>query len=273
MFTSWHYCNIYESAQIGEGTSIGSYTEVGDKVKIGENCRIQAHCFIPAGIEIRDNVFVGPGTVFCNDKHPDLSKEFIPEKTLVRDWAVIGANCTILPGVVIGHKAVVGAGSVVTRDVGDGETVMGGPLRHGKMYECEFCHKTFFSTDMRGVRFCSRVCYNRVRADEDLKVKLNFVDKDYKILAKFKEYKRGCEKRGLNFDLSFDEFKTYWRSKCFYCGGEIETIGLDRVDNNRGYSNDNIVSCCWDCNRLKGDMNQKEFLDKIKSISDKLCQK
>lgn len=129
MFKSWHYCNIYPTADIGEGTTIGSYTEIGDKVKIGENCKIEAFCFIPIGIEIRDNVFVGPGTVFCNDKRPDLTQPFIPEKTLVRNWAVIGAHCTILPGITIGANSFIGAGSVVTKDVPAGETWFGNPAK------------------------------------------------------------------------------------------------------------------------------------------------
>jgi len=134
----WHHCNIYSTAIIGEDTTIGSYCEIGDHVKIGEGCKIEAFCFIPKGVEIRDHVFVGPGTVFCNDKHPDLSEEFVPEKTLVRDWAVIGANCTILPGVTIGHKAIVGAGSVVTKDIPLGETWCGNPAKKIELNKEQF---------------------------------------------------------------------------------------------------------------------------------------
>lgn len=101
---------------------------LGDKVEIGENCKIQAQVFIPDGVKIGNNVFVGPATVFTNDKRPPSGGKFWAE-TIVKDGAVIGANCTILPGITIGEKAMIGAGAVVTKNVPAGETWIGNPAK------------------------------------------------------------------------------------------------------------------------------------------------
>ena len=120
----WHFCNIMADAMIGENCTIGAYTEIGKSVKIGYGCKIQAHCFIPEGIDIGDEVFIGPGVRFTNVRYPSATKKGQREiKTLVFKGATIGANCTILPGVMIGCGAMVGAGMIVTRDVPAGETV------------------------------------------------------------------------------------------------------------------------------------------------------
>ena len=75
------------------------------------------------GITIEENVFIGPNVTFCNDKYPkSKNKEFILEKTVVKEGAIIGANATVLPGITIGNNAVIGAGSIVLRDVLDNET-------------------------------------------------------------------------------------------------------------------------------------------------------
>jgi len=100
----------------------------GDSVKIGENCKIQPFAFIPDGVTLEDNVFIGPSVVFTNDKQPPSNgKKW--ESTLVKDGAVIGANATILPGLIIGKGAKVGAGSVVTKDIPDGQVWAGNPAR------------------------------------------------------------------------------------------------------------------------------------------------
>ncbi|MCC7424386.1 MAG: N-acetyltransferase [Planctomycetaceae bacterium] len=94
---------------------------------IGERCKIQAHAFLCPGVTLEDEVFVGPGARFTNDRNPRAVGPWSLEETIVRRGASIGANATILPGVTIGEGATVGAGSVVVRDVPAGATVKGNP--------------------------------------------------------------------------------------------------------------------------------------------------
>lgn len=128
----WHreLVNIYDS-EIGEGTKVASFVEIGDS-KIGKFCKIQAHTFIPPGTLIEDHVFIGPGVMICNDKYPDLlQKEWKPMPVQIRQGAKIGAGAVLLPGVTIGEEALVGAGSVVTKDVPRKAVVKGNPARGG----------------------------------------------------------------------------------------------------------------------------------------------
>mgnify|MGYP001565117439 CR=1 FL=1 len=127
----WRFTNIYGKVEFGENVSIGCFCDIGGNhrgVKIGNNVKIQSHCFIPDGITIEDNVFIGPGVVFTNDKNPPSGKENWKE-TFVRRGAVIGANATILPGIEIGENATIGAGSVVTKSVEANQTVCGNPAK------------------------------------------------------------------------------------------------------------------------------------------------
>lgn len=127
----WFFNNIHSTAKIGENTKIGSYCEIGKNVVIGKNCSIQAFVFMPCGVKLEDNVFVGPGTVFTNDKHPPShGKSWM--KTVVKAGASIGAHCTILPGVIIGERALVGAGAVVTKDIPADEIWIGNPAAYYK---------------------------------------------------------------------------------------------------------------------------------------------
>lgn len=105
-------------------------TEIFDGAIIGDRCKIQAGALIFSGVTLEEDVFVGPGVVFTNDKYPRAYrnlKEF--EKTLVKKGASIGANATIICGITIGEYAFVGAGSVVTKDVPDKAIVIGNPAR------------------------------------------------------------------------------------------------------------------------------------------------
>ena len=84
--------------------------------------------------------------------------------------------------------------------------------------------------------------------------------------AKFSNYKAGAKRRGYAFDLTFTEFMSYWKEPCDYCGDAIETIGLDRIDNELGYSIDNVKSCCFTCNHAKDVMGEAQFLMWIEKV-------
>lgn len=115
---------IHPSAQIGEGSKIGAFCDIGRDVKIGQNCIIQCHVTISNGCYVGNNVFIGPSTSVLNDKYP-YSHCLTPSK--IMDDVIIGGGVTILPNVTIGEDAVVGAASVVTKDVPQGVVVYGNP--------------------------------------------------------------------------------------------------------------------------------------------------
>lgn len=118
--------NNHMDYKCGQGNVIHSHTWIGNNVAIGNNCKIEAFTFIPDGVTIEDDVFVGPHVCFTNDKYPP-SKGKHWRKTLVKKGASICANCTIVCGVTIGENALVGAGSVVAKDVPDGQVWYGNP--------------------------------------------------------------------------------------------------------------------------------------------------
>jgi UDP-2-acetamido-3-amino-2,3-dideoxy-glucuronate N-acetyltransferase len=131
------FSNLY-GCRIGEGTRIGPFVEIQSGVTIGARCKIQSHTFVCTGVEIGDEVFVGHGVVFINDKHPrattdagelqgSVDWECLP--TVVERRASIGSGAIVMAGVRIGSGATVGAGAVVTRDVAAGEVVAGVPAR------------------------------------------------------------------------------------------------------------------------------------------------
>ena len=135
--TVHNYVNVY-GCEIGERTTLGSYVEVQKNATIGKNCKISSHSFICEGVTIEDEVFVGHGVMFINDKKPkacndDGSKQkdgdWTLETTTVRKGASIGSNATILCGIEIGEYAIVGAGSVVTKNVPPNSVVYGNPAK------------------------------------------------------------------------------------------------------------------------------------------------
>ena len=126
----WYFVNIYDSL-IGDDVQIGSFCDIGDS-KIGKETHISSSCFIPPKTEIGKKVFIGPGTIICNDKYPNLTTPQPKMGVFINDEVVIGANVTILPGLTIGKNAVIGAGAVVTKDVPEGEIWVGNPARRLK---------------------------------------------------------------------------------------------------------------------------------------------
>jgi UDP-2-acetamido-3-amino-2,3-dideoxy-glucuronate N-acetyltransferase len=131
------FVNLY-GCEIGDECMIGPFVEIQSGVVIGRRCKIQSHSFICTGVSIADDVFIGHGVVFSNDKHPRSSKDgkliksgadWTLLETKVGAGASIGNNATILPGIEIGVGAVIGAGAVVTKSVPAGKTVLGPAMR------------------------------------------------------------------------------------------------------------------------------------------------
>jgi acetyltransferase-like isoleucine patch superfamily enzyme len=119
--------NLYD-CEIGDNCLIGPFVEIQKEVKIGKNTRIQSHSFICSKVTIGENVFIGHGVVFINDRYPPRYDSKFWEETIVEDDVVIGSNATILP-CKIGKGALIGAGSVVTKDVPPKKIVAGNPAR------------------------------------------------------------------------------------------------------------------------------------------------
>jgi len=125
----WRWTYVAATAQIGHDCSIGQCCEIGPGVVIGDRVRIQNGVSVYEGVCLEDDVFIGPNATFANVKLPKAGVKQKPVATLVGTRAMIGANATILPGIVIGKDAVIGAGAVVTRSVPPGETWGGNPAR------------------------------------------------------------------------------------------------------------------------------------------------
>jgi acetyltransferase-like isoleucine patch superfamily enzyme len=131
------FTNLY-GCWIGEGTRIGTFVEVQRGARIGARCKIQSHTFICDGVEIGDEVFVGHGVLFINDKRPrattpdgnlQAEEDWTLLRTVVEQRAAIGSGAVIMGGIRIGEGSLVGAGAVVTTDVAPGATVAGVPAR------------------------------------------------------------------------------------------------------------------------------------------------
>jgi len=127
----WHFAHIREKAKIGRNCNIGKCVYIDTGVEIGNNVKIQNFACIYRGVKIEDDVFIGPAVTFTNDLYPRAfiwsEEKIIP--TLVKKGASIGANSTIICGITIGEYAMVGAGSVVTRDVPPFGLAYGNPAR------------------------------------------------------------------------------------------------------------------------------------------------
>lgn len=126
----WHRAHVRVGAQIGSDCVIGKDVFVDHSVSIGDRCKLQNSALVYFGVVIRDDVFVGPGVVFTNDLYPrSFSSNWEVLNTLVETGASIGANSTIVCGVTIGEYSIVGAGSVVTRNVEPYTLVVGNPAK------------------------------------------------------------------------------------------------------------------------------------------------
>jgi acetyltransferase-like isoleucine patch superfamily enzyme len=131
------FINLY-GCEVGDRTKIGAFVEIQKNATVGRNCKISSHTFICEGVTIEDNVFIGHGVLFINDSYPratapdgelQTEKDWQLEMTVVKRGASIGSGATILSKVTIGENAIVGAGSVVTRDVPPNAIVAGNPAR------------------------------------------------------------------------------------------------------------------------------------------------
>jgi len=131
------FTNLY-GCEIGDETKIGTFVEVQKGSKIGRRCKISSHTFVCEGVEIEDEVFIGHGVMFTNDLFPrataaggqlQTEADWTCVKTLVKHGASIGSHATILCGITIGENALIGAGSVVTKDVPPNAVVVGNPAR------------------------------------------------------------------------------------------------------------------------------------------------
>ena len=131
------FTNLY-GCEVGDETKIGTFVEIQKGARIGKRCKISSHSFICEGVAIEDEVFIGHGVMFINDRFPRATNadgssqteaDWTCIPTTIKRGASIGSNATILCGVVVGEGATVGAGSVVTKDVPDGAVVAGNPAR------------------------------------------------------------------------------------------------------------------------------------------------
>ena len=131
------FINLY-GCEIGDETKIGAFVEIQKNASVGKRCKISSHTFVCEGVEIQDNVFIGHGVTFINDSYPratapsgqlQTEADWTVEKTVVMKGASIGSGSTILSKVTVGENAIVGAGSVVTKDVPANAIVAGNPAR------------------------------------------------------------------------------------------------------------------------------------------------
>ncbi len=134
----WQYSIILPGAVIGSGCNICAHTLIENDVTIGNDVTVKSGVYLWDGISIENNVFIGPCVTFTNDKKP-RSKQYPDEflKTLVKKGASLGANSTILPGVILGENCMVGAGAVVTKSVPNNAVVIGNPAKIVKYLRSE----------------------------------------------------------------------------------------------------------------------------------------
>lgn len=128
----WAYSHVCKNATIGTNCIIGEGVYIGPNVIIGNNCKIQNHCLIYEGVVIEDDVFIGPNVITTNDNFPRAIGEWTDrfKKTLIKKGASICANSTIVCGITLSENCMIGAGSVVTKDIKQNYLAYGNPARH-----------------------------------------------------------------------------------------------------------------------------------------------
>ncbi|MBA2645961.1 MAG: N-acetyltransferase [Pyrinomonadaceae bacterium] len=133
----YNFVNLY-GCEIGDETRVGTFVEIQKGARVGRRCKISSHTFICEGVEIEDEVFIGHGVQFINDRYPRATRpdgtpqtedDWTLQRTIVRRGASVGTGATILGGLEIGKRAVIGAGAVVTKDVPADAVVAGNPAR------------------------------------------------------------------------------------------------------------------------------------------------
>ncbi|MGI9104813.1 MAG: acyltransferase [Pyrinomonadaceae bacterium] len=133
----YSFVNLY-GCEIGDETRVGTFVEIQRGARVGARCKISSHTFICEGVEIEDEVFIGHGVQFINDRYPrattpdgtpQTEANWALERTIIRRGASVGTGATILGGIEIGARAIIGAGAVVTRDVPAGSIVAGNPAK------------------------------------------------------------------------------------------------------------------------------------------------
>jgi len=153
----WHFTHIQSGSKIGKNCVFGQNVNVGNNVTIGDYVKVQNNVSIYEGVTLEDYVFCGPSMVFTNIlnprcKYPQVGSQYYI-KTLVKEGASLGANCTIVCGITIGRNAFVGAGAVVTKDVPDFALVVGNPARIKGWYS-EAGKKLIFNEE--GIAYCEK---------------------------------------------------------------------------------------------------------------------
>ena len=182
-----HCSALVETDDVGEGTRVWAFAHVMGGAKVGKRCNICDHVFVESGaaigddvvvkngvsiwdgVKVENKVLIAPGATFTNDKHPRtkaIVPDFVPELTVVKEGASIGANATILCGITIGEYAMVGAGAVVTRDVPAYGLVVGNPAILVE-YVCK-CAKTLEFVDDRARCVCGREYLNKYDRCRDI---------------------------------------------------------------------------------------------------------
>ena len=132
----WQFCVVFPDAKIGDNCNICANVLIENEVSVGNNVTVKSGVQLWDGITVEDDVFIGPNATFTNDFFPrSKNPDWKLSKTVVKKGASIGANATILCGITIGEKAMIGAGSVVTKDVPDGELWVGNPAHFVRKIE------------------------------------------------------------------------------------------------------------------------------------------
>lgn len=138
---------------------------------------------------------------------------------------------------------------------------------------CKWCGQYFDKYKLNsGYGFCSPECRSLVKEEQRKKTVLKIKnkvakgDKNTIVSIRYNRVKLGAKKRGINFNLDKKFFSDRFQNNCHYCGDKHKDIGFDRIDNELGYTTDNVVVCCFDCNKMKNDKTRFEFMHKISSI-------